>query len=129
MLSSGLGFNPFKAAAGLVKKSITVPTKLALRVANDPNVRRAAIQAGESYATQNYAAQVAAGQQYANTARGILHPGAPGAPGQPMGPPVPDGMTEDGGMPGGHGGAGNSHILLYGLVGAGVLVALLMMKK
>lgn len=123
MLPTGLGFNPFKAAAGLVKKSITVPTKLLVRAAHDPNVQHAAVAAGETYAQQNYAQQIATGQQYAAKARSILHPQGPD------GPPAPGDMAPDGGGGGGPSGAGNSHFLLYGLIGAGVIAALLVMKK
>lgn len=124
VLGSGLGFNPFTAAAGLVKKSITVPTKLAIQVAKDKNVQHAAVQAGQQYAQQNYASQYAAGQKYA----AILHPGAPGGP--PAGMPMPPGEMGPPGDDGAPAGANpNSHMMLYGLIGVGVIAALLLTKK
>lgn len=128
----GLGFslNP----VSLIKKSITIPTKFALKVASNKNVQHAAVAAGEAYATQNYASEAAAAQNYANQARGILHPPGPGgAPAGPMGPMPPPGMDPsdapvgpDGVPRGMH---PNSNMLLYGgLALAGVLVLMLMKK-
>lgn len=123
VLGTGLGFNPLTAAAGLVKKSITVPTKLAIQVAHDKNVQHAAVQAGQNYAQQNYASQYAAGQKYA----GILRPpGSPGGP--PAGMPMQDiGPPDNSGAP--VGANPNSHMMLYGLIGVGLIAALLLTKK
>lgn len=131
--STGLGFswNP----VSLVKASIMIPTKAALKIASNKNVQHAAVAAGEAYATQNYASQAAAAQQYANQARGILNPGGPGGPGAQMGPMPPPGFDPNGPPmgPGDHSGPGgmkpNSNMLLFGgLAVAGVLVLMLMKK-
>jgi hypothetical protein len=131
----GLGFswNP----VSLVKASIMIPTKAALKIASNKNVQHAAVAAGEAYAQQNYASQAAAAANYANQARGILNPQGPGGPhggpGGPMGPMPPPGLdTSDGPMgPGGPGGGmrPNSNMLLFGgLAVAGILVVMLMKK-
>ena len=130
--SVGLGFswNP----VSLVKASIMIPTKAALKIASNKNVQHAAVAAGEAYAQQNYASQAAAAANYANQARGILHPGEPGGPGAQMGPMPPPGFDPNGGPmgPGDRGPGGmrpNSNMLLFGgLAVAGVLVLMLMKK-
>jgi len=49
----------------------------------------------------------------------------PGPHGKPGHEPMPDGGGDMGPPPS----AGSNHMMIYGLVGAGVLVALLMMNK
>lgn len=104
----GLGFNPFSA----LKKVVT-----------NPLVQRTAVAAGQAYAPDQYASVTSAANRanaFYQQAKGPQpHGGAP----MPMGPHE-HAMGPDMGPQG----AGNSHILVYGLVGAGVLVALLMMK-
>lgn len=109
----GLGFNPFSA----LKKVVT-----------NPLIQRTAVAAGQAYAPDQYAQVTSAANQanaFYQQTKGPQGPQGPHGP-VPMGPGGPHGHAMGPDM--GPQGAGNSHILLYGLVGAGVLVALLMMK-
>ncbi len=120
--TTGLGFSPLS----LIKKSITVPTKFAVRAARDPNVQRAAAAGAQAYAPSQYEAA----QQYADRARGVYHtvmrpgnqmPVGPDGSPAPMPMPMPD---PDAPPPG----AQKGNILMFGLIGAGLLALLLFNK-
>jgi hypothetical protein len=111
----GLGFSLFKD----LKK-----------VVSNPLVQRTAVAAGQAYAPDQYASVTSTANQanaFYQQAKGPQGPRGP-MPMGPGGPMGPHGHEHAMGPDMGPQGAGNSHILLYGLVGAGVLVALLMMK-
>ncbi|HEV3059589.1 MAG TPA: hypothetical protein VGY48_15170 [Vicinamibacterales bacterium] len=112
--SGNLGWNPFHALKTVVR---------------NPLVQNVAKAEANQYAPGTYS-QVASG---VNQAKAIYRAGQ--GP-QPAGPTGPHGqMAPDDGSGGGGGGgpagppAQNSHILIYGLVGAGILVALLALNK
>lgn len=109
--SSGLGWNPFHALK---------------RVASNPLVQNVAKAEANQYAPGAVADVNKARSIYQSAQGPQPGPGGPhGGKHGPIGPTMPD----DGGGAGVPAGAQNSHILLYGLVGAGILVAILVMKK
>jgi len=113
----GLGFNPFSAVKAVAKG--------VARVATNPNVQRAATTAAAAYAPGQYAQA----QQYANQARGVYRT-VIGPGGRPMPVPVqmpapPMSAVEESDMHPTKGGG----VMTYALIGAGLLVVLLLVKK
>lgn len=111
----GFGFNPLNA----IKSGATSVARTTARVATDPNVQRAAAAGAQAYDPKRYAQA----QAYADRARGIFQP-----PQQQMPAPMPMPMMP---MPDPNAppaGAQKGNIMLFGLIGVGIVAILLMSK-
>lgn len=113
-----LGFNPLS--------SIKSVARGVYHAASDSRVQQAAAAATQAYAPGQYATAM----EYADRARGIIRPPAPGMmpmPQQQMMPmPSPD---NDGGGPPAGGRVQKSNMLVYAAIGGVGLIVFLMMRK
>jgi hypothetical protein len=114
---AGLGFNPLNVVRSVARTGA--------RVVTDKRFQRAAAAGAAAYAPGQYSQA----QEYADRVRGIIRP--PQAQMVPDSGAMPDGSSDAGppvGPPMGPPGAQHGNILMFGLIGAGIL-ALLMFSK